>query len=130
MGKRDFKCTAWAMPTFSISAGKSPATCCRTVTRIRSRTDRFDGLVALRDESGNPKCANCMVHSGYEGSAVNYTFGSLKACWQTAKAMMNLYPDKGALDLLNEPVKPCTASIRCADNAQMDACHGGRGNRV
>jgi hypothetical protein len=26
--------------------------------------------------------------------------------WQTAKAMMNLYPDKGALDLLNEPAKP------------------------
>jgi hypothetical protein len=47
-----------------------------------------------------------MVHSGYEGSAVNYTFGSLKGLWQTAKAMMNLYPDKGALDLLNEPVKP------------------------
>jgi hypothetical protein len=26
--------------------------------------------------------------------------------WQTAKAMMNRYEDKGALDLLNEPVKP------------------------
>jgi hypothetical protein len=47
-----------------------------------------------------------MVHSGYEGSAVNYTFGSLRGLWQTAKAMMNLYPDKGALDLLNEPAKP------------------------
>ena len=29
-----------------------------------------------------------------------------KGIWQTAKAMMNLYPDKGAQDLLNEPVKP------------------------
>ena len=28
-------------------------------------------------ESGNPRCANCMVHSGYEASAVNDTFGSL-----------------------------------------------------
>ncbi len=25
-------------------------------------------------ESGNPKCANCMLHSGYEASAVDYTF--------------------------------------------------------
>jgi len=25
-------------------------------------------------ESGNPKCANCMVHSGYEASAVDDTF--------------------------------------------------------
>ena len=38
-------------------------------------------------ESGNPRCANCMVHSGYEASGVNYTFGSLKGLMQTAKAM-------------------------------------------
>jgi hypothetical protein len=37
---------------------------------------------------------------------VNYTFSSLKGLLQTAKAMMKLYPDKGALDLLNEPVRP------------------------
>jgi len=47
-----------------------------------------------------------MVHSGYEGTAVNYTFGSLKGLWETAKAMMNPYKDQGARDLLNEPVKP------------------------
>ena len=29
-------------------------------------------------ESGNPKCANCMVHSGYEASAVDDTFGSIE----------------------------------------------------
>jgi hypothetical protein len=34
-------------------------------------------------ESGNPKCANCMVHSGYEASAVNDTFGSLRGFWAT-----------------------------------------------
>ncbi len=47
-----------------------------------------------------------MVHSGYEGTAVNYTFGSLKGLLETAKAMMNRYQDKGALDLLHEPVRP------------------------
>src|SRR5437588_2098541 len=45
-------------------------------------------------ESGNPKCANCMVHSGYEASAVDYTFGSLKGLWATAKAtFFPAYPD-------------------------------------
>jgi hypothetical protein len=53
-------------------------------------------------ESGNPRCANCMVHSGYEASGVNYTFGSLKGLLQTAKAMVGLYPDEGAQTLLNE----------------------------
>jgi hopanoid biosynthesis associated radical SAM protein HpnH len=107
MGKRDFKCTAWAMPTFSIFGWQKPCYLLQD-----GYADTFQELIDSTDwsnygtESGNPKCANCMVHSGYEGSAVNYTFGSLKGLWETAKAMMNLYPDKGALDLLNEPVKP------------------------
>ena len=35
--------------------------------------------------SGNPKCANCMVHSGYEASAVNDTFSSIKGLWDTLR---------------------------------------------
>jgi hypothetical protein len=50
-----------------------------------------------------------MVHSGYEASGVNVTFGSLKGLLATAKAMMTLYPDRGALDLLNQPVAPVHA---------------------
>ena len=53
-------------------------------------------------ESGNPRCANCMVHSGYEASGVNYTFGSLKGLLETAKAMFSLYDDEGAQKILNE----------------------------
>ena len=53
-------------------------------------------------ESGNPRCANCMVHSGYEASGVNYTFGSLRGLLQTAKAMFARYDDAGAQTLLNE----------------------------
>jgi hypothetical protein len=43
-----------------------------------------------------------MVHSGYEASGVNYTFGSLKGLLETAKALFNRYPDPGAQKLLNE----------------------------
>ncbi len=53
-------------------------------------------------ESGNPRCANCMVHSGYEASGVNYTFGSVKGLLQTAVAMFRSYKDDGAQKLLNE----------------------------
>src|SRR5438132_4129924 len=57
-------------------------------------------------ESGNPHCANCMVHSGYEASAVNDTFGSLSGFLATVKATFSRYPDPGALRLLEEPVAP------------------------
>ena len=61
-------------------------------------------------ESGNPKCANCMVHSGYEASAVNDLFGSLGGMWQEVKArMFGGYEDASALRLLDEPDKPVNA---------------------
>ena len=44
-----------------------------------------------------------MVHSGYEASGVNYTFGSLKGLLQTAKAIFfDRYPDPIARELLDE----------------------------
>jgi hypothetical protein len=44
-----------------------------------------------------------MVHSGYEASGVNYTFGSFKGLMQTAKAIFfDKYEDAGAQKLLNE----------------------------
>jgi len=40
----------------------------------------------LWTESGNPQCANCMVHCGYEPSSVDDTFGSLRGFVDTVKA--------------------------------------------
>jgi len=58
-------------------------------------------------ESGNPRCANCMVHSGYEASAVNETFGSLRGFVDTVKAtLFNRYADAGASRLLDEMSSP------------------------
>ncbi len=48
-----------------------------------------------------------MVHSGYEASAVNDTFGSLEGFFATVKGtLFNRYRDEGALRLLDEPVEP------------------------
>jgi hopanoid biosynthesis associated radical SAM protein HpnH len=110
MGKRDFTCTPWGMPTFNIFGWQKPCYLLQD-----GYADTFAELMEATEwahygtESGNPKCANCMVHSGYEASGVNYTFGSLKGLWATAKATMTLYPDRGALDLLSQPVKPVHA---------------------
>jgi hypothetical protein len=43
-----------------------------------------------------------MVHSGYEASGVDYTFGSLRGFWQTAKAtMFSRYEDEQARQILD-----------------------------
>ncbi len=111
MGKRDYACTPWGMPTFNIFGWQKPCYLLQD-----GYADTFAELLATTEwerygtESGNPKCANCMVHSGYEASAVNDTFGSLRGLWQTARAtLFSSYTDPSALDLLEEPVRPVHA---------------------
>ncbi len=38
--------------------------------------------------SNNPKCRDCLVHSGHEPTAVTQTFGSPKAMLTTARLML------------------------------------------
>ena len=108
MGKQEFKCTPWGMPTYSIFGWQKP---CYLLQDGYAET--FAELMAETEwanygtESGNPECANCMVHSGYEASAVDYTFSSLKGLLETVSATFSSqYEDAGALDLLNEEVQP------------------------
>ena len=108
MGKRDFRCTPWGMPTYSIFGWQKPCYLLQD-----GYTETFAELMAETEwanygtESGNPKCANCMVHSGYEASGVDYTFSSLKGLWETAKAtLFTANEDDEALRMLKEPVKP------------------------
>ena len=75
MGKRNLQCTPWGMPAYSIFGWQKPCYLLQD-----GYTDTFQELLDSTDwskygyESGNPKCANCMLHSGYEASAVDYTF--------------------------------------------------------
>jgi hypothetical protein len=45
-----------------------------------------------------------MVSCGYEPTAVIDGFGSLKGFWAMVKGSFSLYPDRHALNLLNEPM--------------------------
>jgi hopanoid biosynthesis associated radical SAM protein HpnH len=89
MGKREYECTPWGMPTYNMFGWQKP---CYLLQE--GYADSFAEL--MRDTawesygraSGNPKCANCMVHSGYEASAVNHTFASFGGLFATVKAMV------------------------------------------
>jgi len=111
MGKRQYACTPWGMPTYNIFGWQKPCYLLQD-----GYADTFQELMEATQwheygtESGNPKCANCMVHSGYEATAVNYTFSSLKGFFETAKAtLFQSYRDESARKLLDESVRPVHA---------------------
>jgi len=107
MGKRDFRCTPWGMPTYSIFGWQKPCYLLQD-----GYADSFSELMAETEwakygTESNPKCANCMVHSGYEATGVDYTFSSLRGLWETAKAtLFTKNEDAEALRMLNEPAAP------------------------
>jgi hopanoid biosynthesis associated radical SAM protein HpnH len=111
MGKREYACTPWGMPTYNVFGWQKPCYLLQD-----GYADSYAELLKTTawenygTESGNPKCANCMVHSGYEASAVNELFGSVGGMWQEVKArMFGGYEDDSALRLLDEPAKPVHA---------------------
>jgi hopanoid biosynthesis associated radical SAM protein HpnH len=108
MGKQSYACTPWGMPTYNVFGWQKPCYLLQD-----GYTDTFQELLDTTEwqnygtESGNPKCANCMVHSGYEASAVDYTFSGLRGLWASIKAELSTkYDDADALAMLNEPVTP------------------------
>jgi hopanoid biosynthesis associated radical SAM protein HpnH len=127
MGKQHYKCTPWGMPTYNVFGWQKPCYLLQD-----GYADTFQELLDATEwqnygtESGNPKCANCMVHSGYEASAVDHTFSGLAGLWATIKSgLAGSYEDADALQMLNEPVKPVHAfnplvQIRSPDSAMEE----------
>ena len=89
MGKRDYDCTPWGMPCFNVFGWQKPC--------YLLQEGYADSYQELLDEvdwanyghaSQNPKCANCMVHSGYEATAVDQTFSGFAGIWANVKAIL------------------------------------------
>ncbi|NET09900.1 MAG: adenosyl-hopene transferase HpnH [Merismopedia sp. SIO2A8] len=69
-GEKDYECTPWGSPSYSVLGWQKP---CYLLNE-----GHYDSFQELMDEteweqygraSGNPKCADCMVHCGYEPTA-------------------------------------------------------------
>src|SRR5436309_3294854 len=111
MGERQYACTPWGMPTYNIFGWQKPCYLLQD-----GYADTFQELMdstawhEYGTESGNPKCANCLVHSGYEASAVNETFSSLRGMLATAKATLlgGTYANREALEALEEKSAPAS----------------------
>ena len=108
MGHRDYSCTPWGMPTYSIFGWQKPCYLLQD-----GYADSFQELMEATEwgnygpESGNSKCQNCMVHSGFEASSVDEMFGTWKGFLGAVRAALSpRYRDEYARKLLNEPVNP------------------------
>jgi hopanoid biosynthesis associated radical SAM protein HpnH len=77
-GKRDFECTPWGIPSYSLLGWQRP---CYLMADGYAKTYRelIDTTEWEKFGRGkDPRCENCMAHCGYEPSAVLATVGSLK----------------------------------------------------
>ena len=88
-GNWQLECTPWGNPTYNLFGWQKP---CYLMNEGYAAT--FRELLDTTDwnaygcASGNPKCTDCMVHSGYEPSAVAATFGSWRGLWATARCVL------------------------------------------
>jgi len=133
-GNQTYQCTPWGNPTRNVFGWQKP--CYLLVGEGYAPT--FKSLMedTAWDEYGtghNPKCANCMVHSGFEATAVNDTFRHPLKAMKVALRGPNtdgpmapelpvLYADelqpKLKLVVKAEPVRSCGSSKQSAAGGQ------------
>lgn len=138
-GGTELECTPWGNPTFNVFGWQKP---CYLLQE--GYAGSFKELMETTDWnayghcSGNSKCTDCMVHSGYEPSAVAATFGTwkgiLKTAWLTIRGLgpspqlgeqLAAIPVSGTVPLAagHQPASSCSAGGcgSCASNADSSS---------
>ncbi|MBE7491416.1 MAG: adenosyl-hopene transferase HpnH [Planctomycetes bacterium] len=116
MGKLHLECTPWGNPCYTLFGWQRP---CYLLQEGYART--FRELIETTDwdsygrASGNPKCANCMVHCGYEPTAVHETFNSLGGFLKTVAATFAGVPDSARGHNITPP--PVTRRVTTGEAA-------------
>jgi len=70
LGEKDYECTPWGSPSYSVLGWQKPCYLlnegyCSSFQELLEATDWSQ----YGHSSGNPQCADCMVHCGYEPTA-------------------------------------------------------------
>jgi hopanoid biosynthesis associated radical SAM protein HpnH len=88
-GNWELECTPWGNPTYNVFGWQKP---CYLLDEGYVQT--FQELLDTTDwnaygrKSGNPRCQDCMMHCGYEPTAVNETFGSFRGMYGAARVVL------------------------------------------
>jgi hopanoid biosynthesis associated radical SAM protein HpnH len=88
-GKRELMCTAWGNPTYNTKGWKGP---CYLITDGHHET--FSDLINKTDWNKygygrDPRCENCLVHSGYEASAATGKNAKFGDTWKMLAHMIS-----------------------------------------
>jgi hopanoid biosynthesis associated radical SAM protein HpnH len=117
-GNYPLECTPWGNPTYNVFGWQKP---CYLLDE--GYVESFAELLAATEwnkygrSSGNPRCADCMVHSGYEPTAVDATFSSLRGLLTTARLVM-FGPRR------DKSIGPPSPEALAASNLRPDPAHG------
>lgn len=88
MGTREYQCTPWGNPTYNIFGWQKPCYLLQD-----GYVETFEALMEGTDwdlygRGNDERCSDCMVHCGYEASAVDDTFGSVRGFLATVRAVL------------------------------------------
>jgi hopanoid biosynthesis associated radical SAM protein HpnH len=89
-GERKYECTPWGNPNYSVFGWQRPC----YLFNEGGYAHTFKELMETTEwanygtKSGHPKCQDCMVHCGYEPSAVNDSMASPKNIYRSITAAM------------------------------------------
>lgn len=130
-GKFDLECTPWGSPTYNLFGWQKP---CYLIADGYAKT--FRELMETTDwpaygrASGNEKCRDCMVHCGYEPSAVEATFGTLRGFLRTARLFL-LGPERGTTtgEPNHDSPRETSAAEPVSSRPQVAAPHYGSRNQ-
>jgi len=122
-GQHELDCTPWGNPTYNLFGWQKP---CYLMQDGYAAS--FRELMETTEwpkygcSSGNPKCTDCMVHSGYEPSAVAATFGSLGGLLKTARLVLFGH-GRSRLPATDTSALPCSTATPSAGGC----CSGAAG---
>jgi hopanoid biosynthesis associated radical SAM protein HpnH len=114
-GYWNLECTPWGSPAYNLFGWQKP---CYLLQEGYAAT--YQELLDTTDwsnygrASGNPKCANCMMHCGYEPTAVAATFSSWRALARVTR-----------LTLFGPPKRAMPVAPSHSDETEPPANHGG-----
>jgi len=88
-GGRSYDCSPWGNPTYSVFGWQKPCYLLQdgyepSFGELMEQTRWED----YGHASGNPRCRDCMVHSGFEASAVEEAFSSPRGMWAMVRASL------------------------------------------
>jgi len=88
-GAREYDCTPWGNPTYTVFGWQKPCYLLQDGYAASFRElMETTAWSAYGHRSGNAKCRNCMVHSGFEASAVDEAFSSPRGMLAMLRALL------------------------------------------